>query len=209
MEAKLVVTGGKVSKNVIPLTLPTTIGRGRDAKLTIAHPMVSRKHCQLFEKDGLLMIRDLGSLNGTMIAGQRIKEAPLPPDAEFTVGPLTFRAEYQYDGDLKALPDPVFEESTSPTGTLPDFQSLDALQVGSPAPSGLIDLTDEDLALIDAAARPTAPASKNERPAAETNAGEKNAAKGNPKKAPVPAKVDDDGLLLELEEGEGASGDPA
>jgi len=201
MEAKLIVVGGKVSKNVVPLALPTTIGRGRDAKLTIAHPMVSRKHCELFEKDGLLIVRDLGSLNGTLIADQRVKEAPLPPDAEFTVGPLTFRADYRYDGDLTTLPNPVFEESTSPTASLPDFQLLDALHVDSPASASPTELTDEDLALLDAAARPTAPSPKKKQLAADDA---KNAAKVNAKKTTVPAKVDEDGLLLELDEGEEA-----
>ncbi len=94
MEAKLIVVGGKASKAKIALKLPTVIGRSREAGLTIAHPMISRRHCEVFEADGLLMVRDLGSLNGTVVGGQRVKESPLPPDAEFTVGPLTFRAEY-------------------------------------------------------------------------------------------------------------------
>jgi hypothetical protein len=51
-----------------------------------------------------------------MVGGRRVKEAPLPPQAEFTVGPLTFRAEYQYEGDLSKLPAPVLaeEEATAP-----------------------------------------------------------------------------------------------
>jgi predicted component of type VI protein secretion system len=111
MEAKLVVVGGRVNKNVIPLSIPSVLGRGRDAKLTIAHPLISRRHCQLTEKDGLLMLEDLGSLNGTFIDGNRIKTAPLPPDAEFTVGPLTFRAQYDYSGDLSKLPPPVLDDT--------------------------------------------------------------------------------------------------
>ena len=98
MEAKLIVVGGKASKTTIALKLPTMIGRSREAGLTIPHPMISRQHCEVFEADGLLMVRDLGSLNGTMVGGRRIKESPLPPDAEFTVGPLTFRAEYAVRG---------------------------------------------------------------------------------------------------------------
>jgi pSer/pThr/pTyr-binding forkhead associated (FHA) protein len=48
MEAKLVITKGKANKAEVKLKLPTTIGRSREADLTIAHPMVSRQHCQLF-----------------------------------------------------------------------------------------------------------------------------------------------------------------
>ena len=126
MEAKLIVVGGKASKSKITLRLPTIVGRSREAGLTIAHPMISRQHCELFEADGLLMVRDLGSLNGTVCGGQRIKESPLPPDAEFTVGPLTFRAEYQYEGDLGKLPAPVLaDQGTAAEGETPDFKAID------------------------------------------------------------------------------------
>jgi pSer/pThr/pTyr-binding forkhead associated (FHA) protein len=94
----------------VALKLPTIIGRGHEAGVTVAHPMVSRRHCEVFEADGLLMVRDLGSRNGTLVRGQRIKEAPLPPDAKFTVGPLTFSAQYEYAGDLSDLPEPVLVE---------------------------------------------------------------------------------------------------
>ncbi len=114
MEAKLIVVGGKASKGAVALKLPSVIGRGREAGLTIAHPMISRRHCELFESDGLLMVRDLGSLNGTLIDGRRVKEAPLPPDGEFTVGPLTFRAQYEYAGDRAALPETVLADPVPP-----------------------------------------------------------------------------------------------
>ena len=132
MYAELIVVGGKASKRAIKLKLPMVIGRGRHARLTIAHPMISRRHAELFEAAGLLMIRDLGSLNGTVIDGRRIKEAPLPPDAEFTIGPLTFQAKYEYQGDLSKLPAPVLAEelrgdvaTTEPWSESPDFEALD------------------------------------------------------------------------------------
>jgi hypothetical protein len=114
MDAELIVVGGKASKRAIKLKLPMIIGRGRNARLTIAHPMVSRQHTELFERDGLLMVRDLGSLNGTVVGGQRIQEAPLPPEAEFTVGPLTFRAQYTYAGDLGKLPAAILDAKGAP-----------------------------------------------------------------------------------------------
>lgn len=104
MEVKLVVVSGKANKHNVVLKLPSIVGRSREADVTVAHSLVSRRHCELYEADGLLMVRDLGSLNGTIVEGYRIREAALPPDAELTVGPLTFRAEYEYDGDLDAIP---------------------------------------------------------------------------------------------------------
>jgi hypothetical protein len=114
MEAKLLVTSGNTNKRWVALRLPTVLGRGREAGLTVPHPLVSRRHCELFEHDGLLMVRDLKSLNGTMVGGRRISLAPLPPGAEFTVGPLTFQADYEYAGDPAAVPAAQFVDEPRP-----------------------------------------------------------------------------------------------
>jgi predicted component of type VI protein secretion system len=128
MDAKLVIVGGKAGKGPISLKLPAIIGRSRDADLTVAHPMVSRQHCELFEVDGLLKVRDLGSLNGTLVGQEKVKEADLRPQAEFTVGPLTFRVEYEYAGPAAvAAPaeQPQAAAAESPDiltmGAVPDF----------------------------------------------------------------------------------------
>jgi len=130
MEAKLIVVSGKANKGEVALNLPTVIGRSRDVKLTVAHPMISRQHCEVYEVDGLLMIRDLGSLNGTVVKGQRISEAPLCPGDELTVGPLTFRAEYEYEGDLDSVPPAKLAEETTPlvpgAAEVPDFSFVEA-----------------------------------------------------------------------------------
>jgi hypothetical protein len=139
MDAKLTIIGGKTTKEDIALILPAVIGRSREAGVTVAHPMISRKHAELFEKDGLLMIRDLGSLNGTKVGGKRVREAPVPPEAEFILGPFTFRVHYEYAGDLNALPLPVLDEKAIAAAELaapaaeekawsesPDFESDDS-----------------------------------------------------------------------------------
>jgi len=107
MQVRLIIVSGKANKGQINLKLPSVIGRSRDAQLTVAHPMVSRRHCELHEVDGLLMIRDLGSLNGVMVGGQRVSESAIRPGDEFVVGPLTFRAAYEYHGDFDSIPPPV------------------------------------------------------------------------------------------------------
>lgn len=141
MEATLTVTGGKTNKRTVPLKLPTTIGRSKEAGITVAHPMISRQHCELFESSGLLLLRDLGSLNGTLVGGQKVKETVLRPNEEFTVGPLTFRVEYQYDGDLDDLPPPTLaEEPEGPAIApaedveLPDFAAVEETPVAEAEP---------------------------------------------------------------------------
>jgi hypothetical protein len=127
MDAKLQVISGKASKDLIPLKLPATIGRGKDASLTIAHPLISRQHCRLYESKGLLMVQDMGSTNGTYLGGRRIREAPLPPETEFSIGPLTFRVQYQYAGKPGALPDPVYadQQGEAAPAETPEFEAVD------------------------------------------------------------------------------------
>jgi len=131
MELKLVVVGGRANKGAVTLKPPVVIGRSRQAELTVAHPMISRRHCEIFEVGGLLMIRDLGSLNGTVVEGQRIQESPLCPGNEFCLGPLTFRVEYEYEGDLDALPAPRIAPQDAPRpqapsdAEVPDFLPVD------------------------------------------------------------------------------------
>ncbi len=106
MEVTLVVIRGKVSRGEIAFQPPAVLGRSREADLTFAHPMISRQHCELYEVDGLLMVRDLGSLNGTVVNQQRVVEAALCPDDSFSVGPLSFKVQYEYSGDRDAIPPP-------------------------------------------------------------------------------------------------------
>ncbi len=93
--AKLVVVGGDVKTTEIKLKLPSTIGRGRGTSIVLPHPLISRQHCELYEAGGQLMVRDLGSLNGTFVNNQRITESPIAPGELLTVGTVTFRAVYE------------------------------------------------------------------------------------------------------------------
>ena len=95
LKAKLVVVGGDAKSKEVNLRLPTVIGRGRDVSLTLPHPLVSRRHTELFEKDGHLYVKDLGSLNGTYVNNRKINsEQRLGPNELLTLGNVTFRAMY-------------------------------------------------------------------------------------------------------------------
>jgi len=84
MDAKLVIVGGRPAKADLS-EAPTIIGRSRQSDLTVAHPMISRQHCKLFEVDGLLKIQDLGSLNGTFVGRKR---SPKPTSCRKRSSPL-------------------------------------------------------------------------------------------------------------------------
>ena len=103
LKAKLVVVGGDAKQAEIDLNLPTVIGRGREANLTVPHALVSRRHTEIFEHDDRLYVRDLGSLNGTFINNQRIEtDQPLEPNQLLTLGNITFRAVYEIGDHVQA-----------------------------------------------------------------------------------------------------------
>jgi len=118
MRARLLAVGGTAKPIEIALVLPTIIGRGHAASLKLPHPLISRKHCELFEQDGELMVRDLGSLNGTFVGSQRVAEAVVPSGELLTVGTITFRAVYDTEVDSDATaPAPASRSSKATHST--------------------------------------------------------------------------------------------
>ncbi|WP_437872563.1 sigma 54-interacting transcriptional regulator [Sorangium sp. So ce363] len=70
-----------------PLDLrPLLVGAGADCDLVLADPRASRRHCEIRLTEQGVLLRDLGSKNGTLIRDVRIREAFLPPRVPATVG---------------------------------------------------------------------------------------------------------------------------
>lgn len=55
-------------------TTPFTVGRRQDQALTIPSPTVSGRHAELAPLEDRLVVRDLGSTNGTFVNGVRVHE---------------------------------------------------------------------------------------------------------------------------------------
>ncbi|MFT4307433.1 MAG: DUF3662 and FHA domain-containing protein [Microbacterium sp.] len=79
----------------------TVIGRGSDADITIPDAGTSRRHVEILWDGERAMVRDLGSTNGTKLGGQKVTQAPLPPDATVTIGrtDIVFRVVAQASED--------------------------------------------------------------------------------------------------------------
>ena len=107
LSAKLVVVGGDVKTTEIKLRLPAIVGRGKGSSITLLQPLVSRQHCELFENNGKLWVRDLGSLNGTYVNNEKVTESEIPPNELLTVGTVTFRAVYEPLSDVSAPTEPI------------------------------------------------------------------------------------------------------
>lgn len=78
-----------VGSQSYPLTRSRTrIGRGTGSDIQIDDPGISRAHAEIVL--GLpVVLRDLGSTNGTLLEGRRISEVPLFDGARITVGSTT------------------------------------------------------------------------------------------------------------------------
>jgi predicted component of type VI protein secretion system len=89
MKAELVPDNGAppipISKDL------TVVGRRGYCDVVVDDPSISKRHCVLVKTDGLLVIRDLGSTNGTKVKGQRIRWAALLPDDRISLGSCKFR----------------------------------------------------------------------------------------------------------------------
>jgi len=69
----------------------TTIGRGRDCAITLESLGVSRRHAAVhLGPGGEAVIEDLGSKNGTLVNGTRIRRAVLGDGDEIAIGRATF-----------------------------------------------------------------------------------------------------------------------
>src|SRR4051812_49990958 len=93
MDFQLLIVRGRGASEAITLgDGVTTVGRHDDCQLRIKSSQVSRKHCELFEKKGLLLVKDLGSSNGTFVNGKRIQEQRvLEPGDELTIGQVMLK----------------------------------------------------------------------------------------------------------------------
>src|SRR5215510_1549188 len=89
MRARLVSADGGPS---IDLTKDMTLfGRDEDCDVRLDHKSVSKLHCVIVKTDGLLLLRDLGSTNGTRVNGQRVRRAALLPNDQLTIATFKFR----------------------------------------------------------------------------------------------------------------------
>jgi len=82
----------------------TLVGRKEECDLQLSHKSVSKMHCVIVKTDGLLLLRDLGSTNGTRVNGQRVRRAALLPNDQLTIANYKFRVQLGGD-DVPAAPD--------------------------------------------------------------------------------------------------------
>jgi pSer/pThr/pTyr-binding forkhead associated (FHA) protein len=102
MRARLVpLEGGSAVEIVKDLVV---VGRKEDCDVRLEHKSVSKLHCVIIKTDGLLILRDLGSTNGTRVNGTRVRRASLLPNDQLTIAHFRFRVSLGPDEEVPVQP---------------------------------------------------------------------------------------------------------
>jgi len=125
MNYALQVVRGRSEANTLRLLDGiNSIGRHDDCQIRIRSSQVSRRHCELFEEGNKLILRDLGSSNGTFVNGKRVLgQQALKPGDVLTIGGVTLRVDL-----LGAAPRPS-TASPAPKPAASDTAEVDALPI--------------------------------------------------------------------------------
>lgn len=140
LQASLKVIGGKNDGKVIEFkTRKFLVGREQDCHLRPNSDLVSRHHCVFTLDDYTLRLRDLGSTNGTLVNGRRIRgETVLTPGDVVRIGKLDLEVVIGSVAGAKVLSLPHLETTSNASAMDTAF--------GLPAPT-----TAEDSGAITAA----------------------------------------------------------
>ncbi|MHC4857105.1 MAG: FHA domain-containing protein [Planctomycetota bacterium] len=91
MEVKLVfIKKDQTTQSFLLPSAVTFIGRRQDCDLCIPLSMVSRRHCEIYNEFGKVMIRNLKSRNGTYVNDESIDETQIKAGDTLRIGPIHF-----------------------------------------------------------------------------------------------------------------------
>lgn len=84
--ALLVVTRGPNAGSRFALETEMTVGRHPKSDVLLDDVTVSRRHAELYLREGAFLVRDVGSLNGTYVNRERVEEVALARGDELQIG---------------------------------------------------------------------------------------------------------------------------
>lgn len=86
MAMLVVVRGPNAGSRFLLDREATTVGRHPDSDIFLDDVTVSRRHAELLRTASHLLVKDLGSLNGTYVNGERVDERHLGTGDELQIG---------------------------------------------------------------------------------------------------------------------------
>jgi len=125
MNYALQVVRGRSEANTLRLMDGVnSIGRHDDCQIRIRSSQVSRRHCELFEEGNKLILRDVGSSNGTFVNGKRVLgQQTVKPGDVLTIGGVTLQVDLLGAAPKPATAVPVPQPAANDTA-LADVQPV-------------------------------------------------------------------------------------
>lgn len=119
--ARLIIQTPHVSPAEIHLTPGRNLlGREGENDFLVRHESVSRHHCEVWLTEDAVLVRDLGSRNGTFVEGTRVTEAEILKGQMLRIGDVEMRlveAPVKISVPDLPLPPPPREQLFMPDGT--------------------------------------------------------------------------------------------
>lgn len=105
-----------------------TLGRGAGSDIAVNDPSVSTQHAELeVKEEGIVLIRDLDSTNGTFVASEKITKVTIALGQEVTFGNVRFK----FDDQPTSVIVPRIEVEKQPEATwMPDGEPACLLHPG-------------------------------------------------------------------------------
>lgn len=111
--ARLTIIPPEGERRTVQLRASNTLGRHPDSTVQVLDRLASKEHCEIAQSGQGYVLRDLGSLNGTFVNGERVSEHVLQQGDEIYVGStcVVFEAE-----GASARPAPGAMQPAQPAG---------------------------------------------------------------------------------------------
>jgi adenylate cyclase len=103
MVGRITVIGPEGQKEWV-LQAHNSVGRHPNNTVQVLDRIVSKEHCHIDLVNGRYVLRDLGSLNGTYVNGERVHEKPLFTGDEITMGSTRIVVNVDYGRDDPPTP---------------------------------------------------------------------------------------------------------
>jgi EAL domain-containing protein (putative c-di-GMP-specific phosphodiesterase class I) len=132
-------------------TVPFVIGRRQDLALALGCQTVSNLHAEIGEADGVLVLRDLGSTNGTYVNGRRVSEpVVLHEDDLVQFANIAFRVRQQA---AHSSAHTVQENACDRALTLVQFDKLMAQRAVTPFFQPIVSMANREILSYEVLAR--------------------------------------------------------
>src|SRR5215471_13702094 len=121
--ARLILVTAEGGQQAIDLRSVNSLGRHPNNSIQLLDKIVSKEHCIIEQRGDHFVLRDLGSLNGTYINGERVLgEGPLKHGDEIALGGTRARFDDARNPGTSKAPAPAsagWPKASGATGPLP------------------------------------------------------------------------------------------